>query len=568
MPKENTAFTSPGKLQSEMFHIAVSPEGIEISSPLSAAFLLEHLRPGLIVNECELNVKLSSCLPLQSESEGFEVVWEFDPIPIQLRQQFNLDKYGTIHMQSWLQNNTQDEVILNQVRLLECEAPDCRFGTEAKLRLYEQAPTSAQVRNSGGKGTAVTMLEDPTQALAANGDSQAMWVGYDATMRFGLLVGFSTSERWDGHIQTSENDDGTLTHWQVGFDGGDLLIDPQQELSLENVLFLAGRDPNVLLEKYGDIVAEIHQHKVLPQSPVSWCSWYPYRLGVTEERMLANAYIAAERLKPLGLEYFEVDLGWQKDYLPSNYEENLQFPNGLVGLGERLAKHGFKLGIWQGIYTISEFSDIAKEHPEWLLGDAENQPAPLGTWYWIPHGETYALDLTHPGAQDWLRLKIRSLVERGGEYFKFDFTSVITWPKLRRRHNPRIIAGGGLEAARIGGRIIEEETQSSPDKRLIMNIGAPEIPGVGTCNVFYACRDTGNTGSNGFGYQSTTYGKQLAGHLWKHGRWAVIQPSCLCIGLPGTLEEARMRATATFLCGGQVDIGDDLTVLPEIAGKF
>ncbi len=35
------------------------------------------------------------------------------------------------------------------------------------------------------------------------------------------------------------------------------------------------------------------------------------------------------------------------------------------------------------------------------------------------------------------------------------------------------------------------------------------------------------------------------------------------VGLPGTLEEARVRATATFLCGGQVDISDDLTTLPE-----
>src|SRR5262249_13364129 len=51
--------------------------------------------------------------------------------------------------------------------------------------------------------------------------------------------------------------------------------------------------------------------------------------------------------------------------------------------------------------------------------------------------------------------------------------------------------------------------------------------------------------------------------LFKQGRWGIIQPSCLCVGLPGTLEEARLRATATFMTGGQVDIGDDLTTLPE-----
>lgn len=563
MSKEAPPIIPHQAIESKMLRIAVSPEAIEISSPLCTAFLMEQLRPRLVVNECALNVKTSSCSPLKDEAEGFEIIWEFDPISIQLQQQFTVDENGAIHLQSWLRNNSGNSIQLNQVSLLECDAPHCNFGSGGVLRLYEQSNTSAQVRNSGGKGASVAVMEDPTQVITANGDSQTTWVGYDAAARFGWLVGFSTSHRWDGHIQTHENADGTFAHWQVGFDGGDLLIDPQQELSLEKVLFLAGRDPNVLLEQYGDIVAELHQHKVLPKSPVSWCSWYPYRLGVTEERVLANARIAAQRLRPLGLEYFEVDLGWEENHLPSNYEENSQFPHGLKGLSERLAEQGFKLGIWQGIYTISEFSDIAKEHPEWLLGDAENQPAPQGAWFWVPHGEIYALDLTHPGAQEWLRLNVRSLVQRGGSYFKFDFTSMITTPKLRQRHNPRIVAGGGVEAARIGGLIIEEETQASQEKTLIMNMGAPEIPGVGTGNIFYTCHDTGNTGYTSFSFLSGNYGKNLAGHLWKQGRWAVIQPSCFCVGLPGTLEEARLRATATFLSGGHVDITEDLTTLPE-----
>jgi hypothetical protein len=51
-------------------------------------------------------------------------------------------------------------------------------------------------------------------------------------------------------------------------------------------------------------------------------------------------------------------------------------------------------------------------------------------------------------------------------------------------------------------------------------------------------------------------------HLFKH-HWALLQPSCLLAGLPGTLEEARVRATITFMGAGHVDLGDDLTDLPE-----
>ena len=39
--------------------------------------------------------------------------------------------------------------------------------------------------------------------------------------------------------------------------------------------------------------------------------------GVTEERILENARIAAKRLKPLGLSIMEVDLGWERRQLPN-----------------------------------------------------------------------------------------------------------------------------------------------------------------------------------------------------------------------------------------------------------
>jgi len=72
--------------------------------------------------------------------------------------------------------------------------------------------------------------------------------------------------------------------------------------------------------------------------------------------------------------------------------------------------------------------------------------------------------------------------------------------------------------------------------------------------------DTGNTGL-GWRHLREVY-TSFACHLFKH-RWALLQPSCLVTGLPGTLEEARVRATATFMGAGHVDLGDNLTNLPE-----
>ena len=76
----------------------------------------------------------------------------------------------------------------------------------------------------------------------------------------------------------------------------------------------------------------------------------------------------------------------------------------------------------------------------------------------------------------------------------------------------------------------------------------------------YANIDTGNTGL-GWRHLREVY-TSFACHLFKN-HWAMLQPSCLVVGLPGTLEEARIRATVTFMGAGHVDIGDNLTNMPE-----
>jgi hypothetical protein len=279
---------------------------------------------------------------------------------------------------------------------------------------------------------------------------------------------------------------------------------------------------------------------------------------VTDERLIETARIAAERLKPLGLSIIEVDLGWEEGYLPCIFEENDQFPRGLRYVSEEIEKLGLQLGVWTAPYTISEFDPISKEHPEWLIHDDKGEPASYWTWFWAPHGNVFILDLTHPGAQEWLRTKMTSLYERGVRYLKSDFIGCEAHSLAKIRHDPRVVAGGGTQAGRIGARIIRE---SLPDA-LLLNCGGPEMPGTGHWPLLYSCSDTGNTGFITADFQRENY-QSLACHLFKNHRWGILQPSCLCVGLPGTVEEARLRATVAFMSGGQIDISDTLTTLPE-----
>ena len=533
--------------------LQVAPRGSDLilCVPDWPALHLGPLASALTVDGRELR---PTAVTFQEAREGGRpirlVVNDFAPAPLKLILRFSAGPQGGLVLRATLVNLSGSPITLNRVALLaveEAHRGELRFGQDQeRCRIYQD----------GGYVGAVRPWNEIREVIY----SRPEWLLYNPTDRRALLVGYLTFERWNSVIMQSCAPQEGAIPWGIGFDGGDTLVDPG-ETELEQVVLLLGQDPDALLATYGELVQR--QYAITPPArpPVTWCSWYPYRLGVSEERCLANAALGAQRLKALGLETMLLDLGWEEGYLPSAFRENDQFSHGLQWLAERLREYGLKLGTWVAPFSISEFDPLVREHPEWLIQDENGQPLDTGTWFWEPHGKVYCLDLTHPAAQEWLRRNMASLAARGVRYYKTDFIGIVTSPRARRRHNPRIVAGGGLEAARIGARIIRQAIDSQGEKSTWLNCGT-ETAAMGLYELLYTCNDTGNTGYVGWDVLRDDY-LSVACHLFKNKRWAIIQPSCLCVGLPGTLDEARVRATATFMCGGQVDIGDELISLPE-----
>lgn len=469
-----------------------------------------------------------------------------------------------LRLQSRLRNASDRPVSVGKVVLLHVTADRATpaFGKHAaQIVVYKQSIFHAEVVSLVDVAAPTERAEaaEPTGMAVPSGKaltSEHVWAVYDREAGQAMLAGFESNARWTGAIELTADARGTLTHWSVGFANNDLLLLPHEEVALESLLLQQGRDPLALLDAYGAATSQAHAAPLPVRSPVSWCSWYPYRLGVTEERILDNARLAAQRLLPLGLGIIEVDLGWEHNHLPSSFEENAKFPHGLGWLSQQLGSLGFGMGCWKAPYQISEFDPLAGEHPEWLIPGEDGQPVAVSTWFWQPGGRVYALDLTHPGAQQWLRTRIRSLAERGIRYFKADFIGQPDVGISRRRFDRTIAAGA--ETGRIGAQIIREELPEA----LILNCGGPEMPGKGQWPLLYSCLDTGNTGLIAWEFQQNNF-RAFACHLWKNRNWGIIQASCLCVGLPGTLEEARLRATVALLSGGQIDISDTLITLPE-----
>ncbi len=211
------------------------------------------------------------------------------------------------------------------------------------------------------------------------------------------------------------------------------------------IYFQKGGDPLIPLETYADAVAAHYNIKLPKEVPVSWNSWgTKYHHDINEQNMLENLKAAHEKLFSYGLNYFVVDDGWQKAY--GDWFENEKFPHGLKFIFDEAKKLGFKTGMWESDFVADLNSQLAKEHPDWLL-----KKDSIGKQLVSP--DKAPLDLTNPAVQAHLRERVRRYTKDwGAQWLKNDF-------------NYYLLGGKGfydktqtkLEAFRSGWKIIREE---------------------------------------------------------------------------------------------------------------
>ncbi|MCX5771957.1 MAG: hypothetical protein NTZ09_17030, partial [Candidatus Hydrogenedentes bacterium] len=209
------------------------------------------------------------------------------------------DTGGGLRIESSLANTSGGDIVLNDVQVLATnpDGPGASFGANpGAVRIFEQGnywgrvvPLEAREATEKKPGAGEPTGDRPR----ANHTSDFVSVAYDRASRKAFLAGFESSERWSGRILIEPAPRSEAYLWRLAFDGGDLVIRPDETVRFENVVLLAGEDAWRLLETYGDLVARLHPVQLPPTPPVSWCSWYPYRLGVTEDRVLETARIAS-----------------------------------------------------------------------------------------------------------------------------------------------------------------------------------------------------------------------------------------------------------------------------------
>ena len=157
----------------------------------------------------------------------------------------------------------------------------------------------------------------------------------------------------------------------------------------------------------------------------------------------------ADRAADIGVERFVLDDGWfgrrrddtkgLGDWVVS--EE--AWPHGLHPLVERVHALGMEFGLWVEPEMVNLDSEVAEQHPDWLLQTARGPG--------IPSRHQHVLDLANPQAYAHVRDQISALVaEHGIAYLKWDHNRPLVdagqWPTGRAGVHAQTAAALGLMA--------------------------------------------------------------------------------------------------------------------------
>jgi alpha-galactosidase len=292
-----------------------------------------------------------------------------------------------------------------------------------------------------------------------------------------------------------------------------------------------------------------------------WCDWFYAFEYITEEEVIRNAEFAARVLKPFGLEYIQVDEGFQRWH--GDWEGNDRFPHGMKWLADRIRALGLKPGIWLAPYVISEPTEVFQQHPDWLLRHPDGRLKRVGPWPsedsdWA-RGEKikrYGLDITHPQAAEWLFELFDTVANRWGyDLIKIDF---VDWSLLSvdRYYDPTVSRAA---AYRKGFEIMR---QAIGTERHLLDCG----PGPVTVGLLDSMRielDQPPVTWKQYFLQSASSAPAAAKRYYFHKRTWINDADHVCLNLL-PYPQAQAVATLIALTGGNLLSGDRLPDLDTI----
>ncbi|HUB70848.1 MAG TPA: alpha-galactosidase [Acidimicrobiales bacterium] len=160
--------------------------------------------------------------------------------------------------------------------------------------------------------------------------------------------------------------------------------------------------------------------------PVLLNIWEAVTFHHSFERIAELANIAAE----IGIERFVIDDGWfgtrrdDKSGLGDWFVAPDVWPEGLKPIVDHVRSLGMEFGLWFEPEMVNLDSDLARAHPDWVLGTAGRMPP--------AQRDQQVLDVSIPGSFDYILERMTSLVaEYGIDFIKWDHNRDLADPVHR-----------------------------------------------------------------------------------------------------------------------------------------
>jgi alpha-galactosidase len=403
------------------------------------------------------------------------------------------------------------------------------------------------------RSEAVTVVRDPAGAV--------------------MLAGFVGGHTHDGTFRVRPDGadparPGSATFRAEAFLGG-AVLGPGHQRSLHPVIVEEGGDASELLEAWAGRVGSTSGARATAPYQVGWCSWYHYFHDVTEEDIRSNLARAAD----WPFDVFQVDDGYQAaigDWLDTNQ----RFPTALDGLAAAIAAAGPAPGIWLAPFLAAPDSQVAADHPDWIVPWVDGSHPLVGMWNPGWGGLTLALDTTRPEVLGHLESTARSLVEAGYRYLKLDFTYA---PSLDGQWHDRSLTPA--ERVRAGFDAIR---RGAGDDVILLGCGAPLGATVGVVDAMRIGPDVAphwhlpETEWHPPGYGATTPATASAwsatlARSFMHRRLWLDDPDCLMLRTDRTdMSDRQVEAWAHAVAasGGLAVVSDDLALLDPRARRL
>lgn len=238
--------------------------------------------------------------------------------------------------------------------------------------------------------------------------------------------------------------------------------------------------------------------------PRVWCTWYQYFEEVHASDVIEN--VRAIDAAGLDVDVVQIDDGW------SLGTGEWTAPNPRFGSLDdavgAILDSGRRAGIWVAPFSVGASSTVAREHPDWVLGDAGRN------W----GDDMRGLDLTHPGVRDYLTRVFSDIRDLGVDYVKLDF--LYSGALLGRRHDDDATP---ISAYRSGLELIRDVLG---DDAFLLGCGAPILPSVGLVDAMRVAGDTFHEGGED-GSQGLRGRMSVEARAWQHGRFWTNDPDCL-----------------------------------------